>query len=426
MTTTQTNADQVANSNLRAVVSTKGERTHIASPHFKFPKKPVTGSESALVPETKKALPAIVKDAVTGKTDERNWSLHADHTNKPAPHFPPTSIDEFEGWSVQEVSVLNDSKLTRPPKAPASADSTATQPAQPTEWSVSSRTQTAGFDLRRSRIDSPHVATTGRSFADAHRRWTAHNLSVQLQAASISGATAVNSDQAAQNQGYEFATAVSGMPVSVIPDFRWPTVVNTLAQTTRPFARGLQSAISQLISAHQPRLLVAGNSRGQGTSTIAATIARLLIGSGRRVALVDADIARAGLTAAMELGETGSWIDQIQDFGPLVHSMAQSRASGAVFVGLRPTVNRKTLPPNLLDYLGQFLDSINNQFEAIVIDAGPISQLLIELSQPTRLSTSLLVVQHVNNSTEAEIRRTKTALNAFGISRLAIAQNFAA
>ena len=249
---------------------------------------------------------------------------------------------------------------------------------------------------------------------------------MQLQAASISDATAVNSDQAAQDQGYEFATAASGMPVSVIPDFRWPTVVNTLAQTTRPFARELQSAVHQLISAHQPRLLVAGNSRGQGASTIAATIARLLIGNGRRVALVDADIARAGLTAAMELGESGSWIDQIQNFGPLVHSMAQSRASGAVFIGLRPTVLRKTLPPNLLDYLGQFLDSINNQFDAIVIDAGPISQLLIELSQPTRLSTSLLVVQHVINSTEAEIRRTKTALNAFGIARLAIAQNFAA
>jgi hypothetical protein len=36
------------------------------------------------------------------------------------------------------------------------------------------------------------------------------------------------------------------------------------------------------------------------------------------------------------------------------------------------------------------------------------------------------MVQHIENSTESEIRRTKTALNAFGITRLAIAQNFAA
>jgi hypothetical protein len=84
------------------------------------------------------------------------------------------------------------------------------------------------------------------------------------------------------------------------------------------------------------------------------------------------------------------------------------------------------LPPYLLDYLGQLLVPFKGQFDATIIDVGPISQLLEELSQPARLGMSVMVVQQGGADAAVDLRRSKTTLNAFGISRLAIARNFAA
>jgi hypothetical protein len=51
--------------------------------------------------------------------------------------------------------------------------------------------------------------------------------------------------------------------------------------------------------------------------------------------------------------------------------------------------------------------------------------MLEELSQPARLGSALLIVQQGGPDAALELRRAKTTLNAFGISRLAVAQNFA-
>ena len=70
--------------------------------------------------------------------------------------------------------------------------------------------------------------------------------------------------------------------------------------------------------------------------------------------------------------------------------------------------------------------SVLGVFDATIIDVGPVSQLLEELSQPERLASSVMVVQQGGPQAAVELRRNKTTLNAFGISRLAIARNFAA
>lgn len=159
---------------------------------------------------------------------------------------------------------------------------------------------------------------------------------------------------------------------------------------------------------------------------MAATISRMLVERGRRVLMVDADLASGGWTGELELQSAGTWVRQVEQFEPLQAAMAISRRTSSAFVGLQAVGSRRELPPFLFDYLGQLLAPIAGQFDATVIEVGPVSQLLEELSQPLRLGSAVLIVQQQGAEAVLEMRRTKTTLNAFGLSRLAIAQNFAA
>lgn len=447
-------------------------RLDLANPQFRFPVKATDqGPHSAAV--ERPALPPA-PTIVLGETGAPAV-LHPAHASVPAPHFQVLPVEQFVGWSVQEVAwtAPTDGRATAGPvttpseipvaeprqasgmslreslREPFEAEAPSEPaPVRPVElpspltaeaavkhWPTSSREQVSGFAIQRTRIDQPHAIVTGAGLAAEHRRWAARNLSAELQARTV----AANTSQAnkVQNtspvQPANEAAALSrqkrsdslggGLPLVVHPDFRWSSVVERLSATPE-LASQLLAAADQLLQAGQGRMLVAGAQRRQGTTTLAATISRLLIERGHRVLMVDADLARAGWTSELELTAAGSWVEQVEAFEPLQAAMAISRRSNATAVALRPVGSRKSLPPFLLDYLGQLLKPFTEQFDATVIDLGPVSQLLEELSQPARLGSALLIVQQGGADAAVELRRAKTTLNAFGISRLAVAQNF--
>lgn len=306
-----------------------------------------------------------------------------------------------------------------------------------TQWSASSRAQVTGFAILRTRIDQPQAMVTGAGLASGHRRWAARNHSAELQSRSViemqslerasepAAASTVRVDCEIVSAHRPSRLSGGGLPLIVHPDFRWPKVVEQLS-TGGVFADQLLAAAEELLAAAQGRLIVAGTRRQQGVTTMAATISRMLVERGRRVLMVDADLASGGWTGELELQSAGTWVRQVEQFEPLQAAMAISRRTSSAFVGLQAVGSRRELPPFLFDYLGQLLAPIAGQFDATVIEVGPVSQLLEELSQPLRLGSAVLIVQQQGAEAVLEMRRTKTTLNAFGLSRLAIAQNFAA
>lgn len=428
-------------------------RVQIASPHFKFPpvqtdEFPIgaaTDRESLHLGSAKQLDPGQYSEPQEANLSEpertepnaphTSWILHGPHRQPPTPHVALNAFEEFEGWTVQQVAPtapVTSLSIEMPNRAPTEADSAAAPTsasaslpmnALPTtgSWPLASRALVTGFDLNRTRIDGPQAIGTGSRFAAEHRRWAARNESAELQVAAAIGDPQVQRAVSSTR----LASKPSGVALSVFPDFKWSAVVEALVELNSPFAAQLLYVAQQLLAAGQGRLVVAGTRRQQGTSTIAATLTRLLISQQKRVLLVDADLLRSGLTESLEMSQAGSWIDQVQNFGPLIEAMSVSRRSSAAFVAVRPPEIRKELPPFLFDYLGQLLNSADREFDAIVIDAGPVSQLLEELSQPLRLAGSLLIVQHAGADADHDLRRVKTTLNAFGIARLAVVQNFA-
>lgn len=461
--------------------STVPSALELANPQFRFPVRAVPSIDSASTPKAESR--SIKRSEVPGE-EPTQTIIHAPHSANSTNSHMPHQADRYVGWSIQDVSWINNfeaeskrrvpmpvaeqpalSEAVMPPILPARPAkqeaateigftverhvSTTTRPldlnviseatVEPaTHWSTNSRAQVVGFAIQRTRISQPQTIVSGAGLASGHRRWAARNHSAELQARTvgleISDQAAESTESGIPNSESHFDQSPSvkksdnlggGLPLVVHPDFRWSPVVEQLVAGGE-FAEQLLVAAEQLLQEGQGRLLFASTQRQQGATTLAATTARMLIDRGRRVLMVDADLGQAGWTSSLELHSAGSWVEQVEAFEPLQAAMAISRRTSNAFVGLHPVGSRRELPPFLLDYLGQLLVPFKGQFDATIIDVGPISQLLEELSQPARLGTAVMVVQQGGAEAAVELRRNKTTLNAFGISRLAIARNFAA
>jgi len=453
----------------------------LANPQFRFPVRAVPSIDPTSTPKAENR--SIKRCEVPGE-EPTQTIIHAPHSANSTNSHTPHQADRYVGWSIQDVSWINNleadsqrpvaspvaeqsspSEAVLPPTLPAKQAkqeatteeaftveghvSTTTRPLDlnviseaPVDparhWSTSSRSQVTGFAIQRTRISQPQTIVSGAGLASGHRRWAARNHSAELQARTVgleipvqaaeSTASVIRDSESHLVQGpaaKKNGNLSGGLPLVVHPDFRWSPVVEQLA-AGGAFAEQLLTAAEQLLQEGQGRLLFASAQRQQGATTLAATTARMLIDRGRRVLMVDADLGHAGWTSSLELHSAGSWVEQVEAFEPLQAAMAISRRTSSAFVGLHPVGSRRELPSFLLDYLGQLLVPFKGQFDATIIDVGPISQLLEELSQPARLGTAVMVVQQGGTDAAIELRRNKTTLNAFGISRLAIARNFAA
>lgn len=453
----------------------------LASPQFRYPTQLNFGRKAGMG-DSQAEIGSRKRQEIPGAA--ANTAIEGPHATLNGPHFQMLPVEQFVGWSVQDVAWttapspgeihVNRTGPANEPSIPAAGEpdappvnlspgpsqldfasrissrveppgETAELPQEagnqevgrePAEhWPTRSRAQVAGFGIQRTRHDQPHSIVTGAGLASGHRRWAARNLSAEMQAKTVAKQIAETAGGPEIDGQIEVTPAEvakikragqmsGGLPLLIHPDFRWSAVVDKLC-LNRPLADQLLVAAEQLLAGGNGRLLVAGARRGCGTTTLAATISRLLIDQGKRVLMVDADLARAGWTAEMELTSAGSWVSQVEAFEPLEEAMAISRKTNAAMVALQAAGGRQQLPPFLLDYLGQLLRPLHDQFDATVIDLGPISQLLEELSQPSRLGQALLIVQEGGPEAAIELRRSKTTLNAFGITRLAVAQNFA-
>ena len=456
----------------------------LANPQFRFPVK-ASPSQPATPVANRVMETRSVKRSEVSSEEPTQAIIHGPHSANSTNNHMPHQADRYVGWSIQDVSWVSSVETESqpsggtpaaelptvkegvlpptPPAAKRAGSDTAPlnpvtvehhvsttarpielnvlseAPADPaTHWSTSSRAQVTGFAIQRTRLSQPQTIVSGAGLASGHRRWAARNHSAELQARTVGmeipGHVTEQSDRdiaiseadIAQTPAAKKSGQLSGgLPLVVHPDFRWSPVVSQLAGGGA-FAEQLLMAAEQLLQEGQGRLLFTSTQRQQGATTLAAATARMLIDRGRRVLMVDADLGQAGWTSSLELRPAGSWVQQVEAFEPLQAAMAISRRNSSAFVGLHPVGGRRDLPPFLLDYLGQLLVPLKGQFDATIIDVGPVSQLLEELSQPARLGTAVMVVQQGGSDAAIELRRNKTTLNAFGISRLAIARNFAA
>ena len=206
-----------------------------------------------------------------------------------------------------------------------------------------------------------------------------------------------------------------------VEDFRWPSITNQMLTGGGEAIENLLDVALGRTTAKTKRVVVAGAGRGQGTTTIASALARAGNQAGYKTLLIDADVASPQLSQTVGLSAKISWLNGIGNDLPLGEVAIRSKKTNLCLMPLAATVNRVTWPRFIFDNLGEMLAGAESYFDLILIDAGPASQLLDELSNPGQLLDAMVLVDSTAKLKELEVYQNR--LQTFGIDNLVLAEN---
>jgi Mrp family chromosome partitioning ATPase len=225
----------------------------------------------------------------------------------------------------------------------------------------------------------------------------------------------------------EDSSLVRDIPTHVaawdVEDFRWPRVSSQMIVTgSKAIEQLVQSAV-KMMEGSSRRLAVTSSGRGEGATSIAISIARWAAAAGNRVLLVDADLVSPGLSSQVGLGPNISWLNAVNGGLNPAEVIIRSQKSDICVMPMAPITTRVSWPRNIYDRLAELTEQVISSFDLVVLDAGPVSQLPAELSEASKLVDVALLVH--SDSQSPQFHAAREALQNFGITKFALAQNAA-
>ncbi|ACQ79213.1 capsular exopolysaccharide family [Beutenbergia cavernae DSM 12333] len=186
--------------------------------------------------------------------------------------------------------------------------------------------------------------------------------------------------------------------------------------------RRLRSNLEFMRVPHPPRtLLVTSSVSGEGKTTTAVNLALALRAGGRTVLLVDADLRRSAVAAAMGLVDSVGLTTCLIGAARL-EDVVQTWGEGDLDVlAAGPT------PPNPGDLLGSsamtdLLADLTSRYDVVVLDSAP----LLPVADTTALAAEVdgvLLVAAAGRTSRAALTDAAAALSAVGARRLGIVLN---
>ena len=214
----------------------------------------------------------------------------------------------------------------------------------------------------------------------------------------------------------------TGIAAWDVEDFRWPVVTNQMIVSGGQAIDQLAESVFEMLSPSCQRLAITGMTRGDGTSSIAISLARWVAAFGKNVLLVDADVTSPNnLSSQIGLAPNLSWINAVSQNLPAAEVIIRSQKINLCVMPLAPTVTRSAWPRFIYDNLGELLDQVRSYFDLVIVDTGPSQQLLAELSRPRHMVDATLMVHDGEES--PEFKQAKNMLEGFGLNRFIVAKN---
>ena len=206
-----------------------------------------------------------------------------------------------------------------------------------------------------------------------------------------------------------------------VDDFRWPDVVNEITGADNSPIDSLVEHCLSMLGGDHSRLIITSPARGAGCSTIAMAIAKSAAADGKQVLLVDADLENPSLSCDIGLVPHISWSSAARFSQPACEATIRSQETQLCVMPLGKIANRNSLPNHLIDRLSEMLAAVENKFDLVVVDAGPITQMLNEASGSTKVGDAAILVY--GEETQSAIAVAGQELTSAGVSNLIAVQN---
>ena len=205
-----------------------------------------------------------------------------------------------------------------------------------------------------------------------------------------------------------------------VPQFHWTDVSDRIL-AAHTVTGGLAENCESMLSPFGKTIAVTSPTRGQGTTTMSMTLARLFASCGKRVLLIDADIMQPRLSPMIGL-QGISWFNNSTSSEPVGECIIHGKNSGICVMPLAGAITN-TAPDEgpLFDRLEAHVNQVRGEFDLIVIDAGPVWQIVDEISSDNQLIDAAMLVNQDMHSHGFTAARQK--LMDCGVYRFIAAQN---
>lgn len=205
-----------------------------------------------------------------------------------------------------------------------------------------------------------------------------------------------------------------------VPTFRWPTVTDQILSVDHLMS-SLAENCESILSPFGKTIVVTAPTRGQGTSTMSMTLARAYAAQGKRVLLIDGDIMQPTMSETLGVNIV-NWFDNHASQDSVGECIVHGRATGVCVMPLNaPISNVQPYSAPIFDLLETQIDKVRHEFDFVVVDAGPVWQIVDEISSNSHLVDAVMLVNqdmHSNGFSEARER-----LMDRGIFKFIAAQN---
>ncbi len=206
--------------------------------------------------------------------------------------------------------------------------------------------------------------------------------------------------------------------------FEWPKIVRKLATDPHGAIEKLCRTTVNLLGQNENRIGITSTRIGEGCSTIAMSVALWAANNHRSVLLVDGDPNQPYLAEQLGASTGHSWITSLNDPHSIKDAVLQLPEVSVDLLPLNTTGSHVQWPARLFDRLGNMLKTVSRQYDLILIDIGPVFQLMTELEMSIHLMDTAILTAAVNQTTIQERTQSQKRLTSLGVQKMVVAENF--
>ena len=218
--------------------------------------------------------------------------------------------------------------------------------------------------------------------------------------------------------------ATGSEPSGIVEPCDWPEVTDRLLTKHRVAIETLGQQVNSVLAPGEHRVAFTCTRRREGASTIAMALARWYAETEQRVLLVDADLTHPDLIAKLTPECTRSWTRALDDPKQLRHQITATISPNVELLPLFRLGDNTRWKRPILGHLGDALRRVEANYDRVIINTGPVFQLITEIRTADDLADAFILVTAVNRTTDAERRQSQNGLLSVGADKILVAQNF--
>lgn len=208
--------------------------------------------------------------------------------------------------------------------------------------------------------------------------------------------------------------------------FNWPGRVSQITTAASSGFANLAALIAQRSREGRKVLAITSTQRGEGRSTLALAVARMIGNRNVRVALVDADFASPKLGEQLQLAIDIGWEDVLAGDQPLREALIESLADRVTLLPLRSALPEPAANDRHL--VAETIEQLRRAYDLVVIDLGPLGDDTAALDfaaifHGARLDDAL-VIRDIHRTTHDDLKRVGRRLSAAGVGHWDVVENF--